>query len=93
MALWPSKRAHLRAVDLAEVPDTGPPLNPQTHGDIMREKTDAMLRARGHVVHCEGELGRAQEAYTAAEIDLLRAIKDLGIRPESVDTAWRRNEG
>lgn len=46
MALWPSKRAHLRAVDLAEVPDTGPPLNPQTHGDIMREKTDAIRRIK-----------------------------------------------
>lgn len=92
MALFSRRRSdHLRAVDLAQVPDTGPPaVVHQTHGEAIGARVDTLVRARNQVVICQGELAKAEDAWRAAEIDLIESVKALGIRPETIDGLMRR---
>ena len=84
MGLFTSKRAHLKAVDLAAVPDTGPPVVHRTIGETVGAKADAIVRARNKIVDLEGELGRARQHEREAWAEFVEACRDLGLPPASI---------
>lgn len=76
---------------LQEIPEpTQPSVIHRTHGEMVAEKVDTLVRARNRVVDLEAEKARAETAWREAEIDLVRAIKDLGIRPETIDELMQK---
>ena len=94
MALWPSKRAHLRAVDLAEVPATGPPVvvNHRSAGEVVGSKVDEMVRSSNRVVDLECELDRARTKLREDQLELAEAIKLLGMPLDVIATIQSRRE-
>lgn len=92
MALWPRPRAHLRAVDLADVPATGPPVvvNHRSAGEVVGAKVDEMVRSSNRVVDLECELGRAREKLREDQLELAEAIKLLGMPLDVLATMKRR---
>ena len=76
---------------LQEIPEvTQPSVVHRTHGEMVADKVDILVRARNRVVDLQGELGRAEIAWRQAEVELVQAIKDLGIRPETIDDLLQR---
>lgn len=94
MALWSSKRAHLRAVDLAEVPATGPPVvvNHRSAGEVVGAKVDEMVRSSNRVVDLECELDRARTKLREDQLELAEAIKLLGMPLDVIATIQSRRE-
>lgn len=94
MGLFSSKRAHLRAVDLAEVPATGPPVvvNHRSAGEVVGAKVDEMVRSSNKVVDLECELERARNKLREDQIELAEAIKMLGLPPDILATIQSRRE-
>ena len=93
MSLWPRKRDHLRAVDLAEVPETGPPVVVhRSAGELIGSKVDDMVRAGNRVVDLECELARARETLRQHQIELAEAVKMLGMPPDIAATISRRDQ-
>lgn len=87
MGLFTKKRAHLRAVDLATVPETGPPVSVhRSIGELIGAKADAIVRARNRIVDLEGELARARATEREAWADFLGECKSLGLPPAHVET-------
>jgi len=88
---WLRSRAHLRAVDLAQVPDTGPPVViHRSAGELIGAKVDEMVRSSNRVVDLECELGRARETLRQHQLELAEAVKTLGMPPEVLATIQRR---
>lgn len=85
MGLFTSRRAHLRAVDLEQIPETGPPAVHRSIGEVIGAKADAIVRARNRIVDLEGELGRARATEREAWGDFLAECKSLGLPPAHVD--------
>lgn len=94
MALF-SRRSHLKAVDLAAVPDTGPPVivNHRSAGELVGSKVDEMIKSQNRVVDLQCELGRAEEKLRQDQLELAAAVKELGLPPDVVATISRRGEG
>lgn len=91
MALWGTrdKGSHLKVVE--DIPPTVEP-TPQTHGEMIGAKVDAMVRARAMVVACQGELHRAELAAQEAELSVIEAIDKLGMS-ESAITRYMTKRG
>lgn len=88
---WLRSRAHLRAVDLAQVPDTGPQVViHRSAGEVIGAKVDEMVRSANRVVDLECELGRARDTLRQHQIDLAAAVKELGMPSEVIATIQRR---
>lgn len=86
-----SPRPHLRMVD--DIPRTVEP-TPQTHGEVIGAKVDAMVKARAHVVACQGDLHRAEIAAQEAELAVIEAIDKLNMSEGAISRyAKQRTEG
>jgi len=85
-----TKRPHLRAVDLAEVPETGPVVTHRSAGELIGAKVDEMIRSQNRVVDLECELGRARETLRQHQFELAEAVKTLGMPSEVTATISRR---
>lgn len=94
MALWPRTRAHLRAVDLQQVPATGPPVvvTHRSAGEVVGAKVDEMVRSSNRVVDLECELGRAREKLREDQVELAEAIKLLGMPMDVLANLQSRRE-
>ena len=89
MGLFTGKQAHLRAVDLAEVPDTGPVVTHRSAGDLIGSKVDEMVRSQNRVVDLECELSRARETLRQHQMEIAAAVKELGIPPDVLASITR----
>lgn len=93
MSLFSRRRTHLRAVDLAQVPDTGAPVVVhRSAGELIGAKVDEMVRAGNRVVDLQCELARAQEQLRQHQIELAEAVKELGMPPDVLERISRRGE-
>jgi len=92
MALWSrrQKASHLKVVD--DIPQTVEP-NPQTHGEMIGAKVDAMVQARSLVVSCQGELHRAEIAAQEAELAVIEAIDKLGMSEAAISRYMDKRGG
>lgn len=95
MSIFSRKRDHLRAVDLAEIPATGPPVvvAHRSAGEVVGAKVDEMVRSSNRVVGLECELGRAREKLREDQFELAEAIKLLGMPMDVLSTLQSRRDG
>lgn len=88
MGIFTRARPHLRAVDLAQVPDTGPPVvQHRSAGEVFGAKVDEMVRASNRVVDLECELAKARNELRQHQQDVADAVRSLGIPPDIVAKA------
>jgi hypothetical protein len=87
-----SKRAHLRAVDLDQVPVSGPPVivPHRSAGELIGSKVDEMIKSSNRVVDLECELDKARNTLREHQLELAEAVKQLGMPPEVVATIMSR---
>lgn len=96
MSIFSRKRAHLRAVELDQVPVSGPPIvvPHRSAGDLIGSKVDEMIRSSNRVVDLECELDKARTTLREHQLELAEAVKSLGMPPDVVATIMsRRAEG
>lgn len=84
MSIFSRKRPHLRAVDLAAVPVSGPAqvVTHRSAGEVIGSKVDDMVRAANRCVDLECELGKARHELRQHQVEMAEAVKALGIPPD-----------
>lgn len=88
------KRDHLRGGELEAIPATAPPtIVHRSAGELIGAKVDEMIKSSNRVVDLECDLERARQQLRADQMELMEAVKALGM-PADVTAliAARRGE-